>query len=191
MSWLSLVKMAFDVATVVRAVPRPAKVEPTPEASAEEVYPSTELAYGFVLPSYALLAARFEAAPNRLAALMTIATSIAAAAPIVGRAIGTPFSGPLFYGWVTTYVFGMFLALLGRYVGMLALPDPLKIHQTELHKQPNEFMRDALYWAGRHFAENKRAIAVKATFGLTVALLVIVQIGFVIFWLGGPRPPSA
>lgn len=58
--------------------------EGTPD---EERWPAVRRAYDFVLPSYQMLASRFEAADTRLTVIMNLAATLTLGAPLLAKSI--------------------------------------------------------------------------------------------------------
>jgi hypothetical protein len=139
----------------------------------EDDFPSVTLAYDFVLPSYQWLLARYEAADTRLTSLLTTAMAMTAAGPVIGRAIHPSMT---VNGWFWTALIAfastMSVGLWGRLGGAVILPDPTTLYNESLAESPWEFQRRAIFFAGRHFQKNARAIerkhlaAVLVTIGL-------------------------
>ena len=67
-------------------------------------YPSVDLAYEFVKPSYDWMLNRFQAIDSKIQGLLTFATAITAAIPVFAKAIHVNFSSAWFYAAIITYV---------------------------------------------------------------------------------------
>jgi hypothetical protein len=151
----------------------------------EEKWPSVDVAYGFVLPSYQLLVGRFEAADNRIASLMTLASSVMVAVPILARAV-TPdisFRSPWFIAALVVFALIMVCGLVARIKGVLVLPNPGIIHATGLSKPEWKFKADALHISGQHFDANARAINAKGNWSIWLTALLALQIVWLVAWL--------
>ena len=150
-------------------------------------WPSVDAAYGFVLPSYQLLAGRFEAADHRLTSLLSIASGLTLAAPILAKAVAPEitFTSRLFIGGLSLFAVIVVLGLVGRIIGVLTLPDPMVHYDTSLHEPEWIFKKNAIYFAGLHFESNANAIRRKANLAIAITLLLVVQILCFAFWIAG------
>lgn len=79
-------------------------------------YPSVELAYDFVLPSYQMLATRFEAADTRVTSFLTLVASVTLAAPLFAKTVrpDSQFSSPLFIAGVICFLGAIAVGVWGR-----------------------------------------------------------------------------
>ena len=149
----------------------------------EELYPAVHRAYDFVLPSYQFMLSRFEAADTRLTSILTIASSLTLAAPLFGRSVNPNLA---FRGWFTVgialFVFLVGLALWARFTGRLTLPNPRVLHDESLRESEWEFKKNAIYFAGKHFDQNAKAIATKAYLAMVLTILAILEIGAFLAW---------
>jgi hypothetical protein len=84
------------------------------------------IAFSFVIPSYQLLAARYEAADGRLTGLLNLASTLTFSGVVLSRALRPDAS--MRSGWLALalVMFGgaVALGLIGRLHGALTLPDP-------------------------------------------------------------------
>lgn len=148
-------------------------------------YPGVHRAYDFVLPSYQWLLARVESADNRLASVMTTASTLTLAAPVFLRTIrpDLSFSSPWFLGALGCFGLLVALATIGRLRGTLALVHPAKLYDLSLHESEWEAKKNAVYFAGQHFAHNRSVVATKARYGLVAALLLALEVLAFVAWL--------
>ena len=148
-------------------------------------YPSIEVAYGFVLPSYQLLTGRFEAADNRLGALMGMGSTLALGAPLFAKTIrpDISFGSPWLIGALAIFGVITFLGLLARIRGVLILPNPRLLHETGLGKPELEFKADAIYISGQHFEHNAKAINDKGDWAIALTTLLAVEVCLFIVWI--------
>ena len=150
-------------------------------------WPSVDVAYGFVLPSYQLLAGRFEAADHRLTSLLSIASGLTLAAPILARAV-TPeitFTSRLFIAGLLLFAVIVVLGLVGRIIGVLTLPDPMVHYKMSLHEPEWVFKKNAIYFAGLHFESNANAINRKSNVAILITLLLVAQVFCFALWIAG------
>jgi hypothetical protein len=80
-------------------------------------WPAVDSAYDFVVPSYQMVMSRFEAADNRLTALITFASSITLGGPLFAKAVrpGIEFSSPVFWIAMACASLGVVCGVIGRF----------------------------------------------------------------------------
>ena len=151
----------------------------------EKTWPSLNVAYEFVLPSYQLLASRFEAAENRIASLVTMASSLELAGPVLARAIRQDISFRSWWFIGSLVAFGVItvLGLLARVKGVLILPNPAIIRETALGKAEWRFKADALYLAGQHFDKNADVINAKGNWSIALTVIIVAEVSCLIAWI--------
>jgi hypothetical protein len=155
------------------------------ESTDPDKWPSLDIAYAFVLPSYQLLTGRFEAADSRIVSLITMASSLAPAGPVFAKAIRPNISFTSLWFITALVTFGVitFLGLLARIRGVLILPNPRILRQTALNKPEWRFKADALYLAGQHFDKNAHAINTKGNWSIALTALLVLEVGLFIVWI--------
>jgi hypothetical protein len=153
----------------------------------ESAYPSVELAYQFVIPSYQMLASRFEAADGRLTSLLTMASSLTLAAPIFAKSVhpSIAFNSGWFIAGMVCFCLAVVAGLVGRLRGVLTLPNPAHQYNKTLHLPLWEFRQQAIYFAGQHFNKNIQAITVKGRAALALTCLFAVEIVCLVAWMSG------
>jgi hypothetical protein len=151
----------------------------------ETQWPAVDAAYAFVVPSYQMLTGRFEAADNRIVSLLTMASSLTLAAPILARAVRPTisFSSWLFIGALAVFGVTVLGGLIARMRGALILPDPAVIRERSLAKSDWQFKADAICFAGRHFDVNARAINTKGNWSIGLTCLVVLEIALLVSWI--------
>ena len=150
-----------------------------------EAWPAITEAYAFVLPSYQWLLARFEAADNRLNALLTLLATLTLGAPVFAGTVrpGISFIAPTFRTAIFLFIVASFIGVIGRVAGGLRLPDPGFFYEHDLHKPVEEFRKDVLYFAGKHFEANREAIAAKHTCAFAMTAVMLTEIFFFVLWM--------
>lgn len=158
--------------------------ELTKQTSAK--WPAIDAAYSFVLPSYQMLTGRFEAADRHISSLLTIASSLTFAGPILARSIRPEisFTSPWFV--CALVVFGMIVlcGLYARMKGNLLLPNPRVLYERSLAKPEWKFKVDALYFAGCHFDANAHAVNVKGNWAIGLTSLLVLEVVLLVAWSG-------
>jgi len=157
------------------------------EKTVDEIYPAVELAYQFVIPSYQMVASRFEAADGRLTALLTMVSSLTLAAPIFAKAVNPniSFSSGWFVAGMVCFSLSIVAGLAGRLRGVLTLPNPAHQYDKTLHLSQWEFRQQAIYFAGQHFNKNIAAISVKGRTAFVLTALFSVEIALLVVWVSG------
>jgi hypothetical protein len=152
---------------------------------AEDKWPAVKAAYDFVLPSYALLLSRFEAADTRLTILLTFAGTITLGAPILAKSLRPTidFGSPWFALALIAAVLSVGVGLIARVIGNLTLPDPMKMYAESLHESDWNFRKNAIYFAGQHFRANAEAIRVKGSLATISAALILAEILLFLPWI--------
>jgi hypothetical protein len=148
----------------------------SPDNDPETRWPAVALAYEFVIPSYQLLAGRFEAADTRISAGLTIASTVTLGTPLFAKAVrpDVSFESPPFVLAIVAFVFVASIGLIGRVRGCLTLPDPMSHYCENLHQSHWEFKRDAVYFAGKHFQMNAEAIRKKSNVSLWMTAFMVI-----------------
>ena len=163
------------------------------DISPETKWPSVDLAYAFVLPSYQMMSSRFEAADGRLSALLTFAASVNLGAPVFAKAVGgtdVSFKAPWFIGAVSLFAVVVVVGLWGRVKGRITLPNPMVHYTKNLKDSRWEFQKNAIYFAGKHFEQNERAVAFKGNTAIALTSILIVEMAMLIAWIAGTPSPS-
>ena len=152
-----------------------------------DTYPSVDLAYGLVPSSYQLLVSRFEAADNRITALLSVVMAVTMGVPLFAKSVvvaQTPtFDSPWFIAGLLAAVSAVTFGMIGRTAGSIPLVNPRIVYEEYLHKDHWTFKKDTIFRAGQHFEKNARAIALKGTYATVVMLAFLVEIGAFWAWL--------
>jgi hypothetical protein len=148
-------------------------------------YPSVELAYEFVKPSYDWMLSRIEAINSRIQMLLTFATTVTVAVPIFAKAVfdGIHFNSGGFYGAISCYVLLGISGIFGMRLGMVRLVHPMNLYRKWLHKSLWEFKKDTIYFAGEDFEDNKKLIDGKSHFRDIMTLFLLFEIVATIVWM--------
>lgn len=160
----------------------------------EQQYPAVGRAYDFVLPSYQWVVSRFESADTRLTAVLTLASTLTLGAPVIGKSVreDISFTAPLFITAMVLFIAAAVVGLIGRLYGRLSLPDPALLYSETLHESEWEFRKNALYFAGVHFARNAKTIRVKGYMAVAVTVGLFLEVLVLIGWMAfeSRRPPA-
>ena len=151
----------------------------------ESRYPSVDLAYEFVKPSYDWMVTRFEAINSKIQGLLTFAATITVAFPIITKAIFSDiaFSSPWFYVATAAFAFLVVTGIVGLRIGSITLLSCKILYDKYLHYSHWKFKQMVIYWAGEHFNENKKLIDKKAYFGDAMTIFLLVEILCICLWI--------
>jgi hypothetical protein len=151
----------------------------------KDLFPGVDRAYDFVVPSYQLLVARFEAADGRLNNLVTFISSMVVGLPVFARAVRPEanFASPLFLVAIAVLVVAAMVGISVRLSGRLKLVDPTVLYREALQETEWEFKKNAIFYAGRHFTANADAIDRKGDGALITSLLMLVALVIAAAWL--------
>ena len=153
--------------------------------ASETSYPAVDAAYGFVVPSYQMMASRLEAADNRLTALLTVAATLTLGAPVFARAVrgDIPLVSPFFIVALVLFVVIAIGGVMGRTRGSVTLPNPMTFYRESLHESDWSFKKNAIYFAGLAFAENADTIRRKGNIAIGITIAFLLEVFSLVVWL--------
>jgi hypothetical protein len=148
-------------------------------------YPSLEAAQGFVIPSYQWMVVRIEAADSRIQTLMTFVATVTLAVPATRSALGgaVAFQSIWFVAAMVAAVAVVLVGVVARTRGAIVLPDPTALYNESAGLSVVEFQRDALYFAGKHFAKNKATVESKQGAVSAMTWLFLAELSLLLTWV--------
>jgi hypothetical protein len=157
----------------------------TGQLTDEERYPGVNRAYDFVMPSYQMLMSRYEAADNRLTAMLTLASSVTLGLPVLAKALrpDATFDSTWFRIGIVVFILLIAVGITGRIRGQLMLPNPRRLYYRNLHESEWMFKENAIYFAGLHFDRNASAIRIKGNFATAITLLFAAEALVMLAWM--------
>jgi len=160
-------------------------IEQLKEPEGRDKWPAVDRAYDFVLPSYQLLATRFEAADTRISALLTLTSTLTIAVPIFAKNVqpGISFASPYFLLGMMFFLLSSVLGIIGRVSGGVMLPDPMVFYNENLQESEWEFKKNQIYWAGENFFTNAQAIRQKGNVATAMTIGLLVEVLAFAAWL--------
>jgi hypothetical protein len=167
-------------------VPQEEAVAITVDEGSEEIqWPAVNRAYDFVMPSYQLVAGRFEAADTRLTTLVSLTSTLTLAAPIFGKNVqpNISFASPFFVAGMVIFLLSALTGILGRISGSLTLPDPMVLYNQSLEETEWEFKKNQIYFAGENFNSNVQAIRKKGNISICVTVALLLEVASFVAWL--------
>ena len=159
-----------------------------------KAYPSIDLAYQFVEPSYSWALSRLGAVESRIERLLTfiaavtlaipVATAAMASSPIIDKTSITLTPLVTITGVLALLcVIGSVSAgLFGRRMGSIRLVDLGKLYDHHLWQEQSEFQKDAVYFAGQNLVANNALISRKTRVADLMCVLLIAEITLGIIW---------
>lgn len=155
------------------------------EATEEKHWPAVNRAYDFVIPSYQLVAGRFEAADTRLTALLTLTSTLTIAVPIFAKSVqpNISFASPFFLAGMVIFALSVLIGIYGRVSGSLTLPDPMALYREHLEDTEWEFKKNQIYFAGENFNANVQAIRKKGNISIFVTVTLLLEVAAFVAWL--------
>lgn len=155
--------------------------------SVEREYPSLDLAYEYVRPSYDLLARRLDEVENRGRAVLTFAGTLTFAMPVFAantlgagpRHLDSPWFllGILAFGGIV--VCGVVLSTAGDFL----VPSPKKLFEQHMDVEPDQFKVNQLFYAAGDFVENTRLIARLSLTTAVAAILLLLEAAAFGMWV--------
>jgi hypothetical protein len=151
----------------------------------ERAWPAVEAAYDFVLPSYQMLMSRFEAADNRLTALITFASSITLGGPLFAKAVrpSIDFRSPVFWIAIACASFGVICGVIGRIHGRIILPNPTVMYDKSLRDSLWTFKKDAIFFAGQNFTANAAVVNKKGWYAMALTIAILIEVWMLTVWV--------
>jgi hypothetical protein len=147
-------------------------------------YPSVDLAYDFVKPSYDWMVTRFEAINSKIQGLLTFSVTITAAIPVIIKSIFNNISfTPWFTGALIAFIILVIIGVIGMRIGAIALLNPKTLYNKYLYCSHWEFQQRVLSWAGKHFSKNKATIDTKALFRDIMIGILLIEILCFVLWV--------
>lgn len=151
----------------------------------EHAWPGVGQAQAFVLPSYQWMIARTEAADSRLQTLVAFVATVTLAMPTAASALKltVSFGSFWFVGAMIAASIAVIIGVFFRSSGAVTLADPAILYEKWLHKDTWQFQKDAVYFAGKHFAENKARIETKSRALTWMTGLFMLELAFLLRWI--------
>ncbi len=151
-------------------------------------WPSVDLAYEFVAPSYDWAQRRFESIERRIHTLLAFTATLTLGVPVlVTTAVGhANFVSIWFIAAVVcaiaTLALGMAAKILSSVSGMWHL-NLDSLYKEWLHLPKREFKMNAIYWAGQHFDANVSLINKMGWLLISMLFLFSVEVALLLGWV--------
>lgn len=125
----------------------------------ESAWPSVDLAYEFVAPSYDWIQSRFESVERRIQTFLAFTATLTLGLPALMVAVvkSVDFGSIWFIAAMVTAIVILALGIAAKIIsgssGIWFL-SPDNLYEGWLHYSEWEFKKNAIYWAGQHFNAN-------------------------------------
>ena len=151
----------------------------------ESQYPSVDLAYEFAKSSYDWMLNRYEAINSKIQGLLTLATAVTAAMPILAKALfnNVDFQSVWFYGVIVTYILLVTIGIYGLSMGRIKLVHPKNLYEKWLSDSAWEFKKNIIYFGGQDFEDNKKIIEAKSRLRNIMNILLLGELLTIIYWI--------
>lgn len=151
----------------------------------EPQYPSVDLAFEFVKPSYDWMLNRIEAMNSKIQGLLMLATAVTAAVPVLAKAMfnNLDFKSAWLLGAIAIYLLLTIIGIYGLRKGGVKLIHPMKLFDEWLSDTQWEFRKDAVYFAGQHLEQNKKIVDVKSLLRDIMNVLLLGELIMVFVWI--------
>jgi hypothetical protein len=150
-------------------------------------YPSLDLAYDYVRPSYDLLSRRLDAVESRGRAVLTFASTLTFAMPLLAANLLGSGTRHLDSPW--------FLLAIGAFAGIILcgvvlssgveflLPSPKPLFEEQLDVEPDQFKVNQLSYAADDFVANSRLVTRLSRTTATAAILMLTEAAAFGMWI--------
>lgn len=151
----------------------------------QSLYPSVDLAFDFVKPSYDWMLSRVETINGKIQNLITLAASLTIAVPVFVKAVfASPgFNSPFFIAALCIFLGVTVFGVIGTRMGTVLLPHPGIFYKEYLSFDHWTFQQTALYWAGEAFSKNKRLVERKGMIRDMMSLALMTEIICLVLWV--------
>ena len=150
-------------------------------------WPSVDLAYEFVAPSYDWIQRRFESVERRIQTFLAFTATLTLGVPALTFAIeksvhfGSIWFMAAMASAILTLTLGIVAVVISNTSGIWYLsPDSL---QDLLHYNEQEFKNNAIYWAGQHFNANVSLINKMEWILTSMLCLFSVEVILLLIWV--------
>ena len=148
-------------------------------------YPSLELAYQFVIPSYTNMLNRLASVEDRIQRFMIFVATLTAAIPLIAVGLNGDAKHLASY-WTLLSLISFFafviVSIRGRSLGEVVMIDPGNLNDEWQSKSREEFYRDILSDAGKHYTRNNKLVFRKDQWANIAIGCFAVEMVFWIVW---------
>ena len=150
-------------------------------------WPSVDLAYGIVAPSYDWIQARFDSVERRIQTFLGFTATLTLGLPALVIAVenDADVTSWWFIAAMTTAVLTLAIGIAAKLVsgatGIWFL-SPANLYERWLHYSEWEFKKNAIYWAGRHFEANVSRINTMGWLLTGMTFLFALEVIFLLVW---------
>ena len=142
---------------------------------ADAYYPSLDLAYDVSLLTYDWAIRRLQAVERRIDNLLALGLTGTVTLPVIARLTVreatsiTDFATPPGIAALLFFLAALFMGVVARQIGHVSLINPQRLYKFYIRKQPWEFQRNIIHYAGEAHAKNAELIQTKSAYANWVA----------------------
>jgi hypothetical protein len=148
-----------------------------------EDFPSLDLAYKIALQSYEIAQNRFDSLDSRIQTLLAFGVTFTAAIPLLTKAKELDFSSVWFYASIGFFMIASILGVMARLWGGVKHLRPQTLYEHYLSCSTEEFMKDIIYWAGKHFDDNCAILTRKHRLTAFAMLCFLLEAPALVAWV--------
>lgn len=148
-------------------------------------WPSVDVAFELVEPSYNWALNRLDATEKRIHGLQSLSATLTAAVPIAAEAVfeSVTYANGWFIAALAAFGLLMVAGLITRFLGDVYLPDFDNFLEKRLDNSPWEFKKDALHDAACHIEHNLTLVNRKwKAYGI-MGFLLTIEVVCLCVWL--------
>ena len=156
----------------------------------ESQWPSIDLAYGFVAPSYDWIQRRYESVERRTQTFLAFTATLTLGVPALMAALFDNLVPDFSSAWfiaamivaAVTLALGVASVIISNTSGIWYI-NPENVYQDWLDYSEGDFKKNAIYWAGQHFNSNVELIT-KMEWMLTGMLILFsIEAMLLLVWI--------
>lgn len=154
----------------------------------ESQWPSVDLAYEFVAPSYDWIQRRYESVERRIQTFLAFTATLTLGLPTLMIVLNkdADFGSVWFIAAMVTAILILALGIAAKLFSGnsgIQFPNPASLYRDWMHYTELEFKSHSIYWAGQHFDANLSRIN-KLGWMLTVMLcLFSIEVILLLIWV--------
>ena len=150
-----------------------------------EKFPGVETAYDFIIPSYQLVELRMQAADSRIQGLQAFAATLAVAATVLASGLNDDieFGSPWLWTALAAFVATVFVGATAHVFGNFNLISPNRLFEDWLWREPWQFKKDLLAFAGEDFHKNVSRVNLKGYAAILMTGLFVLETVCLVVWV--------
>jgi hypothetical protein len=151
-------------------------------ADVSRKHPSVNLAYDIALKAYEQAESRLDSADDRAQTLLGFAATLTPLAAAGGKALGLNIRSGWLIAALAAFLVGIGLGVTARLYGKLKVLAPEVLFEKYLDMEPDDFKTELVYWAGKHFEENRALVNLKGRLTNLAAISLFGEAALLVAW---------